>query len=110
MQQRFCMTKGREANPGGVTRKGRNRRDRPVSTKNGRQPRKSVAGFEKVGPLALVLGFGGGAEEGGGAPAGYFRGPGSPAWRRQVLPYRSGEDAPPGKKETGSKKHRRGAN
>ena len=79
-------------------------------------------GFEKVGPLAQALGFGGGGgrgggeigsrkhrrsadwalggvEEGGKPPAGYSRGPGSPGWRRQVLPYRPGEDALPGKQE-----------
>ena len=57
-------------------------------------------GCQKVGPLLQVLGFGGGQRR-GGPPAGYFWGPGSPGWRRQVLPYRPGEDAPPGKKEAG---------
>ena len=58
----------------------------------------------------LVLGGGGGVREGGRRrEAGYSRGPGSPVWRRQVLPYRSGEDAPPREKETGSRKHRRSA-
>ena len=41
---------------------------------------------------------------GGGAPAGYFWGPGSPGWRRPVLPYRPGEDAPPGKKAAGGER------
>ena len=52
-----------------------------------------------------VMRRGGRGVEKGGPPAGHFQGPGSPGWRRQVLPPH--EDVSPGKKEAGSGKHRR---
>ena len=67
-------------------------------------------GFEKVGPLAQVLGFGGGgAEEGGDHLPGTFGAPVPLVGDVTSSPTARGEDAPPGKKETGSRKHRRSA-
>ena len=59
-------------------------------------------GVRRSGLSCKCWDLGGGQRRGGGgAPAGYCWGPGSPGWRRLVLPYRLGEDAPPGKKEAG---------
>ena len=66
-------------------------------------------GCEKVGLLAQVLGFGGGAEEGGDHLPGTFGAPGPLVGDVTSSPTARGEDAPPGKKETGSRKHRRSA-
>ena len=66
-------------------------------------------GFEKVGLLAQVLGFEGWAEEGGDHLPGTFGAPVPLVGDVKSSPTTRGEDAPPGKKETGSRKHRRSA-
>ena len=56
-----------------------------------------------------VLGLGGGGAEEGGTTCWVLSGPRFPWLATSSPPLPPGEDAPPGKKETGSRKHRRSA-